>query len=418
MQLYEHQKRIITDDLKKCGLWIGTGCGKTLVCLLLARGNTLVVTTKTVRDDCVWEKNAVKFDIQVPLTVISKEDFRRDAEKLPRFDTIIFDEAHTILGVSPMTVWKKREKVIKTSQLFEAARSFLARTSPERLYLATATPTRSPMAVWGAATLLGKTWNFYDFRHDFYFPIEVNRREIWTVRKSKEAKEELGKKVRELGYTGRLQDFFDVPAETVKTEYFELTDAQKKAALQVREDYPDPLVRAGKIDQVENGTLAGDDYSKPQTFPCRKIDRLIELADEFPKMLVFAKYTLQVEAIRDALVAEGKKVLLLTGATKDRGAVITEANTSEEVVVVAQAQVSAGYELTDFPVCVFASMSGSLTDFIQGKGRVLRANALGKKLYVHLVTKGGVDEARYKAMEDKKDFDLAAHVMASDRYAL
>jgi predicted helicase len=73
-------------------------------------------------------------------------------------------------------------------------------------------------------------------------------------------------------------------------------------------------------------------------------------------------------------------------------------------VVIAQSSVSAGYELPSFPCVVFASLSGSLVDLEQAKGRVQRLGKLKKNLYVFMVVKGGVDEARYKANIDKQDF--------------
>ena len=45
--LYEHQLKIITDNRKKTGIFLGTGSGKTLIALSLARGKTLIIAPKT-----------------------------------------------------------------------------------------------------------------------------------------------------------------------------------------------------------------------------------------------------------------------------------------------------------------------------------------------------------------------------------
>ena len=154
MKLFKHQQDIIDADPKKCGIFHGTGGGKTLTALSLARGKTLVICPKTLRDDKTWERNLEKLGKQIPLTVLSKEDFRRDWEKLPKFDTVIMDEAHTLTGVTPAIRHRNKVAEPKTSQLFDACMGYIKKHDPERLYLLTATPIRNPMAVYGLGLLL------------------------------------------------------------------------------------------------------------------------------------------------------------------------------------------------------------------------------------------------------------------------
>lgn len=399
---YAHQQKIIDEDKKKCGLFLGTGSGKTRTALALAKGKTLIICPKTQKEDGNWERdNAFGKDI----TVISKETFKRDFSGLSRFDTVIIDEAHTCLGVVPNMRQRNKKIIPKASQTFEAIQAFLENTKPERLYLVTATPIRSPMTVWAAGTLLGKDWNFYQFRDTFYTRLPMPGREVYTPKTDSATKERLAEVVKKIGYVGRLEDFFDVPEQSYKVDYVHITDAQKKRLKEIKLEYPEPIVQIGKRHQIENGVLAGDEYNKPEEFSCEKIDRILDYALEFPKMVVFAKYTAQIAQISQILTKEGYKVLTLTGDTKDRGAVILEAQNSPECIVVAQAQVSAGYELPDFPVMIFASMSWSVVDRIQAEGRILRANHLKKNLYITLVTKGGIDEAVFKAIENKQDFN-------------
>lgn len=402
--LYKHQLKIIRDDPKKCGLWLGTGSGKTLTALSLARGNTLVICPKTQKEDRNWEREVEKNKLNIKLTTISKETFRRDWEKLPKFDTVIIDECHTALGVTPNIRYRKKVAIPKASQIFEAIESYLQRHNPSRLYLCTATIVRNPMTVWAASKLFGRGWDFYEFRNVFYVRLPMPGREVWTQRKDDKTKDRLAKAVQSLGYTGQLSDYFDVPAQTYTTKYIELTEKQKKRIKELPLEYPDPIVLLGKKHQVENGILSGDEFNAPETFDNGKVDKILEYASEFPRMVVFAKYRAQIDEIQNALTNEGYKTLTLTGDTLDRGDVIKMANSMKECVFIAQAQVSSGWELPDFPVMIFASMSYSLVDRIQGEGRILRANALKKNLYITLVVKGGIDEAVFKAIEDKKDF--------------
>lgn len=421
MKDYAHQEKIIAEDPTKCGLFLGTGSGKTRIALSLARGTTLVIAPKTQVEDKNWEREweklvqqraqeASDFPRIKKLVVIQKEFFRRDWNTLPAFDTVIVDEAHTCLGVTPNTRQRKRVMIPKTSQLFEALDEYIHKHKPKRLYLVTATIMKSPMTVWGAGKLLGHYWDYYKFRDTFYTRLPMPGREVWVPKNAPEIKNRLATLVRQMGYVGRLDDFFDVPAQTFKKIHIELTAAQKERIKEVRLEYPDPIVQVGKRHQIENGVLAGDEFNKPEAFDTGKTEKLLELAIEYPRMVIFAKYRAQIDLIASEMKRGGHKVLVLTGDTKDRGTLLVEANRLKECIFIAQAQISAGWELPEYPLMVFASKTYSFVDYDQALGRIQRANNIKKNLYVSLVTKGGVDEAVEKSVDNKKDFNERIYI--------
>ncbi len=411
MKNYAHQEKILNEDPKKTGLFLGTGSGKTRTALLLAEGSILVIAPKTQVEDKNWDREYKTLYGRgtMPMTVISKEAFRRDFEHLTAFDTVIVDEAHTCLGVTPSIKWKKREPRPGASQLFEALQAYIARTKPRRLYLATATIMRSPMTVWAAGKVLGKRKgdmaDYYAFRQEYYARLPMPGRDVWIVKSDPATKKRLAALVRSYGYIGRLDDFFDVPEQTYKTIPIELTAKQKVRIKDMRTEYPEPIVRVGKIHQIENGVLAGDEFSKPESFPNGKVDAIMDLATQYPRMVVFAKYRAQIEMLQSELKKAKFTVLTMTGDTKDRGDVIATANELEECIFIVQAQISAGWELPDYPLMVFASRTYSFVDYDQALGRILRGNKLKKNLYVNLVVSGGVDHAVDEALANKKDFN-------------
>lgn len=427
MKLYAHQKEILKDDLKKYGMFLGTGSGKTRTALLLARGRTLVICPKTQAEDQNWEREYMKMEGKAKLSelrVISKETFRRDHTKLIKPDTIIVDEAHTCLGVTPNTRQLRRVTIPKASQLFDALEEFIERTKPERIYLATATIAKSPMTVWAARWILGmskdrsKIGSFLAWRDRFYTRLPMPGREVYAPKRDSKTKDLLAVYIRETGWTGRLEDYFDVPEQTFKTVYVALTEEQKARIKKLPIEFPDPLVLIGKKHQVENGVLAGDEYNEAETFPSEKIDRILELYDEFPKMVVFVKYTEQIQAIVTACDKNQIPVLILNGKTKNRGEIFGKARDMQNCIFIAQAQISAGWQLPDYPVMVFASRTYSFVDYVQGIGRILRSDALKKNLYINLVVKGDVvhaeekrmkvksiDQAVDEALTNKQDFD-------------
>lgn len=413
MSNYAHQQKILDEDPKKTGLFLGTGSGKTRIALKLARHKVLIIAPKTQVEDENWEreldeiwKSKIQQVGQVStITVVSKEVFRRDWEDIPKFDTVIVDEAHTCLGVTPNTRQRRRVIIPRASQLYEALEGYLAKHKPERLYLVTATVMRSPMAVWAAAQLLGKKLDYFKFRAAFYTRLPMPGREVWAPKRDSKEKDALAKLVRSIGYVGRLEDFFDVPELPPKVEYIPLTAKQIARIKDMPQEYPEPIVRVGKRHQIENGVLAGDEFSAPEEFENGKIERILELASEFPRMVIFARYKAQIAAIQKALTKEGYCTWTLTGDTKDRGGVIRQANELDGVFI-AQAQISAGWELPRTPVMIFASMSYSFVDRIQAEGRIQRVNNIKKNLYIDLVAKGEtVDKAVLSAIRDKKDFD-------------
>lgn len=418
MKLYDHQRKVIDEDPTWAGLFFSTGTGKTRIALCLARGNTLVIAPKTQVDDRNWQREweklvkeraaeAGSWPRMKRLDVMTFDIFKRSHTMLKRYDTVIVDEAHGMLGVTPNTRMRKKVEIPRASQRFEALDEYLIRTKPDRFYLCTATIMKSPMTVWAAHKLLELEieWDFYKFRRRFYIKLPMPGREVYVVSNNDKEKDDLASMVQSLGYVGRLQDFFDVPEQTFKTHQVELTEAQKRRIKELPMEYPEPIVRIGKRHQVENGVEAGDEFSNGKTYLNMKTDAILDYAIEFPRLVIFAKYRMQITQLTEVLSKAGYKVLTLTGDTKDRGAVIAEANALKRCVFIAQAQVSAGWELPEYPVMIFVSRTYSFVDYDQALGRIQRANNIKHNLYISLVVKGGVDEAVDKSLANKNDFN-------------
>lgn len=414
MELFEHQKEIIDADPKWCGIFQGTGSAKTRTGLELAEGTTLIIAPKQQKLDETFETNQKKFGIILYYRVVSKEEFRRDWESYPPYDTVIVDEAHYFFGATADTKQVKGVTTPKTSLLFESLLKFTRRYPPKRFYLMTATPASKPMNVWAIGTLLGKSWDFFQFRAKYYIEKKIGYRTIWLPRNSTDLKNKLAQVVQALGFTGQLSDWFDVPEQSHEHVYLEMSEAQKVAEKHMLEHEADPMAVRAKRRTIENGILY-DTQIVPEHgidvmqkvihfYPSQKIDKLIEYASTYPKLLIFANYTGQIIAIAKQLAAAGHKVLTLTGATKDRKAVMDMAEATPNIIVVAQSSISEGYQFPSCNTVIFASLSWQCRHYIQALGRVLRADAIKKNLYIHLIVKGGMDEACHKAIEAGNDF--------------
>lgn len=409
MQFYAHQQEVVSErdrvDRLRFGNWRGTGSGKTRTTVAIAEGMTVVICPKTQADEQIWQKEWL-FQQRDPATikVWSKEQFKKQMSINPAAiggllgcDTLIIDEAHTVAGVQPMTRQKNYVKFPRTSQIYDAVKAYVDMYQPKRIHPLTATPAPNPLAVFALGSILGRSWDYFKFRETFYIEKKVRGRTLWLVNRSKANKELLLKTIRSIGYTGTLQDWFDVPEQTFHTHNVGVTAAQEKAYRELRLLYPDPLVQAGKRQMLEQGLFEGAPVSE------NKIEAIEYYIEQFGKVVVFARYTDQIEMYRNHFKQTEADVYVLNGATKNRKEMIEEAQRSEKCVFIAQCAISAGWELPDFPCMIFASLDYSFVNYDQAIGRILRANNLKKNLYVFLIAGDG-DAKVVKTVHAKENF--------------
>lgn len=423
MELFDHQKKIIADAPLRCGFWLGTGGGKTRLMAELAEGRTIVLSPKQQKVDGNFEKTVGKFGLVLNVETYSKEQFKKIWETLGPCDTLIVDECDEFLGILPQTRKRNKVSVPKTSQIFEALYKYIGVHAPKRIYLASATPAPKPLAVWGIAYLLGKTEvlgeykGYFEFRDRFYIERQMGAFKVWVDKKDIRSKTELTDMLKQLGYTGRLEDWFDVPDQVHKEIYVELTAEQKTALDLIKEVEADPMVRKAKQRTIENGLLYDQEVQilngKEERitkavvqYKTEKTALIEKFAQEFEKVLIFANYTAQIENIVNTLSKQGYNVVSLTGKTKkeDRKIMFGEAE-KKPTVIVAQSNISSGYEWKTCQCVIFASKSNRYTKYLQALGRPLRADALKKNLFIHLIVKGGTDEACHKTILSGQDFN-------------
>lgn len=413
LRLFAHQEEVVAErdraDRLRFGNWRGTGSGKTRTTVAIAEGMTVVICPKTQADEKIWEKEWL-FQQRDPdqLRVWSKEQFKKQMSIDPAgiagmlgCDTLIIDEAHTVAGVQPMTRQKNYVQYPRASQIYLAVKAYVDLYQPKRIHPLTATPAPNPLAVYALGTLIGRPWDYFKFRQTFYIEKKVRGRNLWLVNRSKANKELLGRTIQTIGYTGRLSDWWDIPDQIHKEHNVGVTTEQNKAYQELKLLYPDPLVQTGKRQMLEQGIFEG------RTVKENKTEAIEHYLNEFEKVIVFARYTNQIEMYRKHFEKD-LEVYVLNGATKNRQEVIAEANKSERCIFIAQCQISAGWELPDFPCMIFASLNYSFVDYDQAKGRILRANNLKKNLYVYLLAGEG-DRKVKKVVEGKEDFSEAQY---------
>lgn len=420
----QHQKDYKTIAKSYYGLWDGTGTGKTRTALHTLReyanaGELLVIAPKKSVQKCQWQKEAIKIGIKPP-DIISKETFRRDARDLRCYGAIIVDEAHYVFGVEAQTHRVNKQYVPKTSKLFSELHTYLKRTRPDRLILATATPNKTAMSIWAAAKLLGVEIDYFEFRKHFYIPIDMGFwNAVYMPIRTDDAKERLAQITKSLGRVLRIDDIKDVPPQIYITKEFDLTKAQKDMLKTLGSRFTGDATIRAKTHQIENGVLYEDVYD-PRTNQIQKtatridnekVDYIVERSYEFDKMLIFATYTEQVDMIAEALRKLDKNVFVVDSRTKDIKEVELQVESMKSAYVVAQSSMSSEWEFKSCPVTIFASLTNRSIDYIQGQGRIQRYDNVKKNTYIHLITEypKSVDSKWFKTIMSGRDFNEALY---------
>jgi len=410
MILFKHQQKLLDRFPKKWLLAWGTGTGKSLASLELAKkngGSALIICPKSIKEQ--W-MSIIK-DNNCDYAVLSKEEFKKAVmiDKIESYDNLITDEVHFFSGMQGL---KKKSGMLK-AMLF-----YIKKYNPSSIYLLTATPyLSSPWNIYALAEILGHKWNYMAYKNLFFQDVNMGRRWPIPVVKKKvkykgilmNTEEAVADLVSIIGNTVALEDCADVPEQIFQTEYFDLTGEQKEAIKGLGE--VNPIVYWTKCHQICGGTLKSDGYSEDKFYKSDKLNRLLELCDEHKKLIIVCRYNNEIEYIKKQIQIRKKtaNIYTINGSTKDKHKVIKSADSSEEAIVISNASCSEGYELPSFPIMIFYSYDFSLKNYIQILGRIQRINNIKKNVYLSLIVKKSIDEEVYKSILRKEDFQIAIY---------
>lgn len=416
--LYPHQQKVIDQNPARHLLAHGTGTGKTHTSIALADGNChtcLVICPKALVPK--WQRDTEKygdtFDSNgqktCKYTILSKEQFKKEAKTLPPFDGVIVDEAHYFAGIS--------------SQLSKSLYWYMKKHDIKYRWLLTATPYLStPMNIYVLARHLGHEWNYNHFRSEFFEDVRMGHRVVPKIKGH--IKEKLAACVQEIGSTIDMEsavalhpELGVVPEQEFLTEYFDLTEEQKDAIIGLTDDLH--ITRWTHMHQIENGFLYGDGYQDTRIMNCPKNERLLQIISANNKVAVFCRYSHQIQTLAELICnrIRGVKIFGVDGSStgEERDRIIQEAEKATNAVIIIQSQCSAGYELPSFNTIVFMSLSFSYVDYAQSCGRFLRIANLRKNRYIHLITNGIEKDIYQNVVIEKQDFNLAIYGRKSVR---
>lgn len=396
-QLRPHQERLVETAPDKYGFFLKPRVGKTATAIRLACGRTkscLVIVPKSLKEQ--WEDEIYNWNnTDCLFTVITKETFRRDWDKVDKAESIIWDEIH-MAGAN------------FKSQIHKAAMRYIKKHSIKFFWGLTGTVyTSNCWSIYSIGILLGKDWKWYAWKTRFFNDIKMGNRYIPVQKKGIE--EEIATIINRIGCTMSLSDISEQAEDEYVKEYFDLGATQRSA---IKEAFdPLPIVRFTKFHQIESGTLKGDGYVDEKLFECDKTRRLMEIVDENKKIAVIGRYNLQLKQYSDIISrASGRKVFIINGETKDKNEIIKQIEKEEDCVVLINSMCSAGYSLASIDTMVFASMDFSFVNYAQIKDRMKNMDKNKSCTYIHLITRSdknykSIDQGVYDAVMAKKNFD-------------
>ena len=373
MELKPHQVKYAKGYKDKALLAHETGSGKTVcACVWLKDGrdiDALVVCPKRVLNK--WRVELRKWGTEG--TVVSKEQFKKTP--IRQWSAIILDEADEF--ASPLFT-KGR------SQLSESMYNLIRAYPNMPVLLLSATPVRSNP--WNLHTLLCFIGIYIDW-----------------------------KKFREVFFVLEYRPFMNRPA------YFPVSDWRKRIRV-LLEKHADIVLLRDCVDElppfeevitlVKSEKYSNNDILQPKEAfvdehrheQKNKLKTILEIAKGYRKVLVVAYYVEQIKELEKQL-SKDRLTYAIHGGTKDQEKLLKEANSkyTDECFLIVQASIGCGFDADTFSCVIFTSMSYSVRDLVQMRGRVRRTHNLHPVIY-HYLMGGRCDKAVYKNVQLGKDF--------------
>lgn len=167
------------------------------------------------------------------------------------------------------------------------------------------------------------------------------------------------------------------------------------------------LTQLLRLSQCTGGYVRNDIDGIIQEVSSAKLKALEDVLDscieEGKKVVVFARFVPEIDAIEKLLKKKGISYSLIKGDVKDRNEQVSQFQTDSNIkVFVGQLQTTGmGLTLTAASVAVYYSLDFSFSNYEQSRARIHRIGQDKKCIYIHLVCKGTIDEKIMHALKHK-----------------
>ena len=430
---------------KGVALLADMGTGKTMMTIAITGTlekekdvrRMLIVSPKSIVG--VWEEEFRKFaDYKYALTVLDGEMKKKKAAfdfmKGQALQIIVVNYESCWRLESEITKWKpdlivcdESSKIKTPSASQSKALHRLGRISKYNIIL-TGTPiTGSPLDIFSQYKFLDDSifgGSFYLFRNRYAVMGGYQNRMVVGYRHM----DELVSKVHDIAYRIKIEDAVELPPFIDQTRTITLEPKAQAIYRTLEQDcYAElsngevtarnVLTQLLRLSQCTGGFIRGDVNTEATQVSAAKLEALEDIVDtcldEEKKVVVFARFVPEIEAIEKMLKKKKIGYSVIYGAITDRAEQVAKFQNDPDIkVFIGQLQTTGmGLTLTAASVAVFYSLDFSYANYEQSRARIHRIGQKMTCLYIHLVCKGTVDEKIMQALKHKGDI---ANLMVDD----
>ncbi len=218
------------------------------------------------------------------------------------------------------------------------------------------------------------------------------------------------------------KDCLDLPDKIYKTLFFEMTTQQKAVYKKMKkecrvlfEEEETPftqLVAMGKLAQITSGYVLHPSLDTPLRIEGKTpkldmtIDRIKQVVEKGNKVIVWARYRVEIEDIVARLKESKIPCVEYHGGVKKKDrieAIDSFENGNAQVFVGNQQAGGTGITLVAASYVIYFSNSFSLRDRLQSEDRAHRIGQKKNVTYINIVAKGTIDETVIHALMNKKN---------------
>ena len=382
VKLYPSQEAYLARLGAKPYIFAGVGSGKTLMAIFRAHRldarKVLVICPASVRDEQVWEKDLAKSGLEFDEFRVEGYSFLQRFKKIDftQFEDhyIIIDEAHKI----------------KNSQSLQGQGAWrLCMLTKEGYSLLSGTP----MSKWADAVNYAKITGLVKHKTEFYRRFVIEQRSYAHKGMDIIGYRDTDRLIHwwnSIALRGRSEEFVELPKKQVINVKLKIKRQQYVNMLKTRMDKNgEPLDSASKL----TWALRGYAESAPE-----KLRWVTEKVEGLENALIFVNTIAALEDLSFHLKHAGIDHGVYYGKKKDKF-------DDHNVMIVQYQSGGTGLNLQKFNTTIFLSPCYSFIDFTQAIGRTYRNGQENRCTFYHLRAEGTIDNAIYKALEEKRDFD-------------
>lgn len=272
--------------------------------------------------------------------------------------------------------------------------------------------------------------NFYAFRNKYAIMGGFNKKQIVGYRDM----DELIRKEHSVAYRVTKAEALDLPDQTFENRYVRLDSFDQALYDKLkRESYAElesgesvtattVLTKLLRLQQLTGGFLRKDDSAELEHLNSVKLNALMEIVEDLrdagQKVVIFARFTAEIDLITDALKKAGIRCGVIDGRTpmehkvdplgreiQSRSEIVRDFQINPDTMAfVAQINTAGlGITLHAASVAVYYSMDFNYGAYEQSTGRIHRIGQKNRCTYIHLIAENTVDEKVLQAIRNKDD---------------